>query len=295
MKIKLIAALFIFHSGAALLLSQSAAPKPNPLHRQYREGEKLVYRMNGVNEAWHYSIQADGVVKKDPSGAFFEEYTWSKMESAGQPLTLSPQTADFRQRISLDPDQNPSVPDFTKVDPKLIGPIADFMTFYTDLWLAIKVGQIKQAGDHFYVPNGVPNSWADGSHVVLGESAIDFDLTLKSVNPIDGSAVLLARHVPPQKPQIKLPAAWMQTPVADTANNWVGVSKNQDGSYTAAVGKETFDVEIKLSLADGKILSASMDNPVQTIERKCSDAALTQCDAAKPHTILRKIEIALQP
>jgi hypothetical protein len=185
------------------------------------------------------------------------------------------------------------VPDFSKVDPKLIGPIADFMTYYSDLWLAIKTGQLKQAGDHFYVPNGVPSSWADGAHVVLGESAIDFDLTLKSVNTADGSAVLLARHVPPQKPQIKLPAAWMQTPVADTPNNWVGVSKNQDGSYSAAVGKETFDVEIKFSLADGRILSGKMDNPVQTIERTCSDAALTQCDAAKPHLILRKVDISL--
>ena len=295
MKAKKVATLFFLLSGAAFLVGQSPAPHPSPLHRQYHEGEKLVYRMNGVNEAWKYTIQADGVVKKNSSGEFFEEYRWSKMETAGQPMALSPQTAEFRQRISLDPNQMPSVPDFAKVDLKLIGPITDFMTFYSDLWLAIKVGQLKQVGDHFFLPNGVPNSWADGSHVVLGESAIDFDLTLKSVNTADGSAVLLARHVPPQKPRIKLPATWMQTPVADTANNWVGVSKNQDGTYAAAVGKETFDVEIKVSLTDGKILSASMDNPVQTIERTCSDAALTQCDAPKPHTILRKIEIALQP
>jgi hypothetical protein len=52
-------------------------------------------------------------------------------------------------------------------------------------------------------------------------------------------------------------------------------------------------VEIKVSTADGKILSATMDNPVKTIERTCEDAALTKCGDAKPHDILRKIDITL--
>jgi hypothetical protein len=85
----------------------------------------------------------------------------------------------------------------------------------------------------------------------------------------------------------------MQKPVGDMPNNWVGVTKEQNGTYTAAVGQETFNVEIKVSLADGKILSATMDNPVKTIERSCADEALTKCGEAKPHVILRKIDITL--
>ena len=85
----------------------------------------------------------------------------------------------------------------------------------------------------------------------------------------------------------------MQKPVGDSPNNWVGVTKEQNGSYTAAVGEENFTVEIKVSLADGRILSATMDNPVKTIERTCEDAALTKCGEAKPHEILRKIDITL--
>ncbi len=291
MNVKRFAALLVLSAGVELLAGQSLAP--NPLQRQYREGQTLVYRMNGINESWHYTIQADGVVKKDASGAYFEEYRWSKMESGGQPMPLSPQTAEFRQRLSLDPNQNPSIPDFTKVDPKLIGPIADFMTFYSDLWLAIKTGQLTKPGDHFYVPNGMPNSWADGTYVLVGQSAIDFDLTLKSIDKASQTAVLVVRHVPPAKSTIQLPAAWMQTPVGEKPNNWVGVSKGQDGKFTAAVGEETFTVEIKLSLADGKILSATMDNPVKTIERICEDQALTKCSEPKPHVILRKIDISL--
>ena len=298
MKTKLqIALIFgLIASGAALLLSQAPAPAGDPLHRQYREGETLVYRMTGANENWHYTIKADGVVKKDPAGPFYEEYRWSQMESGGQALALSAETAAFRQRITLDPNQNPSMPDLTKVDPKLIGPITDWMTFYSDLWLAHKLGQLKKAGDHFYFRNPMPaSSWADGARVVIGESATDFDLNLKSVDTAAGTAVLVVRHVPPEKSAVQLPAAWMQQPIGDLPNNWVGVTKQPDGKFLGAVGQETFTDEIKISLADGKILSASIDNPVKTIERTCEDQALTKCGEPKPHEIHRKIEVALVP
>jgi len=130
--------------------------------------------------------------------------------------------------------------------------------------------------------------WA---HTLIGESAIDFDVTLKAVDAAAGTATLVVKHVPPEKSSVKLPAAWMQTPVGDAPNNWVGVTKKQNGTYTASVGEEKFTDEIKVSLADGKILSATMDNPVKAIERVCEDEALTKCGDAKPHDILRKIEI----
>jgi hypothetical protein len=296
MKTKLQTALTsgLIASCAALLAGQAPAPVANPLHRQYREGETLVYRMNGVNENWHYTILADGIVKKDAAGPFYEEYQWSHMESDGKATQLSDGTATFRQRITLDPNQNPSVPDLTKVDPKIIGPVTDLMTFYVDLWLANKLGQLKKAGDHFYFRNPMPaSSWADGTHVLIGESAIDFDMTLKSVDAAAGTAVLAVRHVPPEKTAVQLKAAWMQTPVGDAPNNWVGVQKTQDGKISAAVGQETFTVELKVSLVDGKILSANMDNLVKTVERICEDDALTKCSDPKPHEISRKIDIAL--
>jgi hypothetical protein len=281
---------------AAMVAGQVPAPAHKPLQRQYHEGQTLVYKMNGVNEAWHYSIEADGVVKKDAGGAYYEEYRWANMTSGGQPTALSAETSAYRQRLALDPNQNPSMPDLSKVDPKIIGPITDFMTFYVDLWLPNKIGALTKAGDHFYFRNPMPaSSWADGTRVLIGESAIDFDMTLKSVDTAAGTAVLEVKHVPPEKTAVKLPAPWMQTPVGDAPNNWVGVTKEQNGSYSAAVGEETFTVEIKVSLADGKILSATMDNPVKTIERTCEDEALTKCGDPKPHLILRKIDITLVP
>lgn len=290
----LFAVCFLIMSCLTAMDGQSPLTGPGPLHRQYRAGETLAYQMHGVNESWEYTIRADGAVKQDASGRFFEEYQWSKMQSGGHAVPLRADTPEFRQRITLDPNTMPSAPELTKVDPTIIGPITDLMTFYVDLWLANKLGQLKKAGDHFYFHNPMPaSSWADGTRTILGQSAIDFDMTLKSVDTTSGAAVLEVKHVPPEKLAVKLPADWMQAPVGSLPNNWVGVTKQADGSYVAAMGQETFDVLITVSLADGKIQSATMNNPVKTVERTCKDEALTQCDTAKPHLIVRKIEIEL--
>jgi hypothetical protein len=270
---------------------QAAAETPGLLARRYQAGEKLSYHMKGVNENWRYEIQADGVVKRDSSGKYFEEYAWSHLVSDGTAVTLSPAAANFRQIVSLAPEIPPSVPDLSQVDRRLIGPITDWLTFYADLWLANRLNKLSHAGDHFYFQRGTPNSWADGNHVLLGEDSIDFDLTLKDVNQADKVAILLVRHVPPEKPEIKIPVEWMRPPVADTPNNWVEVEKRPAGKYLAEVGKETFDVQIKVSLANGKILSATIDNPVELVSRECADAALTNCTPSAPHHILRQIEI----
>jgi len=168
-------------SGLAWAWSQEASPA-KVFVRHYREGEKLAYRMTGHNEGWEYEIRADGIVKKDASGAYFEEYGWSDLISNKEQMNLSAGRLEFRQQVTLDPSRNPVVPDLGKIDTKLIGPVTDWLTFYVDTWLAAKMGQLNHAGDHFRFPRSAPNSWADGTYVLLGEDAIDFDLTLKDVN-----------------------------------------------------------------------------------------------------------------
>jgi hypothetical protein len=216
------------------------------------------------------------------------------MISDGLKTDLASASLDFRQQLSLDTNVNPSQPNISRIERKLHGPILDFLTFYADVWLAVKLANLNQAGDHYYFPLNMAPSWADGDRALIGEDSIGFDFTLKDVNQSDKTATLLIRHVPPEKSRIKLPADWMQKPVAGAANNWVQVQKTKDGKYSAAVGKETFDVEIKLSLTDGKILSATMENPVETIERECEDAAATRCGDPKTHLIRRHIEISLE-
>lgn len=273
--------------------SSPAAPQgPNLFTRRYQEGEKLSYHMKATNKDRNstksYEAQADGVVKKDSAGNFYEEYQWSALVWDGKAIPVAP---DFRQILSLDPDFKAPFSDLRKATPGLIGPVLDFMTFYVDLALAIRKGGLNHVGDHVYVPFGRPTSWAAGEGLIIGEDSIDFDITLQKVDRAANTATVLIRHVPPAKPKINLPAPWMHVPVTDTPNNWAEVEKTKDGKYVASVGKETFDVVIKTSLTDGRILSATMDNPVEVLERECIDASLTSCGEPIRYQIRRQIDI----
>ncbi len=230
-------------------------------------------------------------MKKDESALFFEECAWSNLVVNGNPVTVSPVAQGFRQRLSLDPEVNPSVPDLSKVIP-LIGPITDLLTFYSDLWLANKLDQLHSVGDHFYFVHGTPNSWADGNYVVLGQDSIDSDFTLADATA-DGIATIAVRHVPPASPKIKLPADWMKTPVSGVPNNWVEVEKNGD-KFAAEVGSETFDVRLMVA-KNGKILSARMENPVEVSARDCTDAELRQCGDPVRYQLKRQIELVSAP
>src|SRR3974377_614811 len=101
---KIGAILLALCSCSTLLTAQASSASHNPLLRQYRVGETLVCRMKGVNENWHYEIQADGIVKKDSAGAYFEEYRWSNMLSDNQPVVLPPASVEFRPQFSLRPN-----------------------------------------------------------------------------------------------------------------------------------------------------------------------------------------------
>ena len=93
--------------------------------------------MKGDNDGWTYEVQANGIVKKDAAGHLIEEYAWSDFKS-NAPMTLSPASLNFRQTLSLDPATPPSIPNLSQVQPFLIGPITDLLTFYADLWMAAR-------------------------------------------------------------------------------------------------------------------------------------------------------------
>ncbi len=261
--------------------------------RQYTQGETLRYRMKANNRGWQYQVTARNVVKQDAAGAFYEEIGWSDFGSNAS-MTLSPESLAFRQKVSLEPSgKYLSVPDLSHVQPALLGPITDLLTFYSDLFLATKHSPMR-VGQTVRVPHGTPNSWADGQHVVLGEDSIDFVLTAESVDRAAHTQTLVAQHVPPARPQVRLQAEWMKTPVAEAPNNWVSVT-HEGGIYKAEVGQETFTARIVVDSRDGKIISVHMDNPVIAVSRECMDEALTQCGAAAPDTIRRVVDLELMP
>jgi len=281
--------------------SSAPAPVPAPppaqplLARHYQDGEKIAYTISCFNQSrsktTEYEAHAEGVVNKNPSGAFVENLAWTDLSVNDDQVRLSAASRAFHEPLSLSPGFKLAIPDLGQVQSGLLGPIGDLLTFYADLKIAMNQKGLMHAGDHAYVSFGAPNSWGDGTKIVLGQDSIDFSVLLKSVDPAAQTATLVVRHVPPEQPQIKLPARWMAAPVGSSQNNWVQVEKTSDGKYIASVGQETFDVDIKVSLATGRILSATMDNPVDVSERSCNDAALTDCGNPERYSIRRQITL----
>jgi len=261
------------------------------LKRVYQPGEQIAYRMVGTNEmpqqTRHYEADVAGVVGKDD----VEALQWRGLAVNGAAVPLSEGSQAFHERLSLAPGYKLAVPGLSAVQPMLIGPITDLLTFYADVQLAMRQPGLMKAGDHVVVAHGVPNSWADGAYTLLGQDSIDFDLTLFSLDARSGVATLVVKHVPPKSPHIRLPAPWMAVPVGAGKNNWVQVQKTGPEQFIAGVGRESFEAVIRVSLVSGSILSATLDNPVLVSERVCKDAALEDCGDATQYRIRRVISL----
>jgi hypothetical protein len=290
MKSGIIAALLWVPVGAAA--QGAGTPAPQPLARHYHEGETVHYQMDATNQGratlLRYSARVDGVVRRDSLGRFVEELEWSHLIRNDAAIAL-PAGARVRQRLTLAPEYM-IPPNVAQMEPALVGPVLDLLTFYVDLWLAAKM-PLAQAGNHAHVPMQGTNSFADGRNVLVGEDAIDFDMTLAAIDSARGTARLVVRHVAPEQGRVRLPADWMRAPVGDAPNNWVQIERGEGGTFVAGVGKETFDVELIVRLADGRIVSATMDNPVEVLERVCKDRELTMCGEGVRYRILRKVAI----
>lgn len=276
-----------FIQSLSAMVGQQVPKDGNTLQRRYVEGSASTYQMTADNDGWQYRVQANIVVKRDANGRYYEEIGWSDFTSNAR-QALNPQSLALRQTVSLDdPSTYMTVPNLATVQPFLIGPITDTLTFYSDLLLAIQAGLVR-VGQTAYVPRNTPNSWADGQRVLLGQDVIDFSLKVEAVNPVERTETLLIQHVPPPALHVQLPAKWMNAQSGPTPYNFVQVSK-QDDRFIAQVGTETFDVRLIVDTHDGHIVFAEMHNPVSLNMRTCTDRELTQCGQETPKTIVRNI------
>ena len=283
--------LLIIAAASVTVTTQNAPQAERLLARRYVEGERVQYLMKGQDGASTYEVRIVGTTRKAGDNRFVEEFAWTDLVANGAPRALAASSQAFRLAVTLEGGAPFDLPDLSKA-PGIIGPVTDLMTFYSDLFLAMHQGALRKAGDRFYFSSPAPASWADGTIAVLGESHVDFDLTLTAVDTAARVATLLIKHVPPSAPKIRLPADWLNARVSDTPNNWVQVRKTATG-FSASVGKETFDVTLNVDTSSGRIVSAKMENPVTRVSRTCADAALTQCGDAQATPTLRRVELTL--
>jgi len=275
----------------------------NILDRKYISGSTLKYEMSAFSrskfsQSLYYATSSHTVKVRAEDGVFFEKVMWEKLKVNGQEIDLSA-SANFFQLLSLNKKYKMPFPNVGAVHPDLIGPIFDLMNFYVDLSPNIHKGKLNVPGDTLFVKNSQPHSWAFGN-IVIGQSCIDFKLTLMDVK--DDFVVLNVRHIPPKDDFcVSLPADWMRDPVTTGFNNWVrvekvGGSESEPKSYSASIGTEIIDVRIVIDRLDGRILTATMHNPVSVVERRCKEfnnKKLSKCGPEERYVILREIGISL--
>src|SRR5579864_2074709 len=154
--------ILLFLAAIAQIATAQADEKgadSNLLSRHYRDGERGVYHMTATNQQGpqtiSYEADAVGVVKKGDSGIWYEEIGWTNLIWNHEAVTLSSTAQNFRELLSLDPRYKLSVPNLGQLDPRLIGPVTDLLTFYSDLALEMRQSGFTKAGAHTYFQHGV--------------------------------------------------------------------------------------------------------------------------------------------
>jgi hypothetical protein len=180
-------------------------------NRDYTVGEKLRYRMTGLNRSsgseQTYTVDSFHTVKTDGE-TILEEISWVDDEEPG-----------FRQKLSLDLSYNQPFPNPAIIPPHLVGPAFDLLTFYVDYRLILD-SKLTEPGDSAYIEHGKPSSWAAGN-LLVGEDCLDFEISLEAV--FSDIMRFKVQHISPRKGIcVKLSAPWMkESVVAGQFNNWV--------------------------------------------------------------------------
>jgi hypothetical protein len=284
--------------ASAPALAAQAAPALNPLlARHDAEGGTIAYHMHATNQTGdrllRYDGDASGKIVRDSAGHLIDALAWRRLVVNDTVQQLPADGAAVEQRLGFAPGFL-VLPDVARADPRLTGPVLDLFTFYVDWWLAARSATLVRPGDHVHIAGRGSNSWANGPGVVVAADAVDFDVTLVSIDSSARRAVIDVQHLPPDSARVAIPAEWMQPRFGAEPNNWVEVAARTDG-FVAAVGRETFDDRVLIDLTNGQIVSATMDNPVDVLERTCTDRELKQCGAPNRYRIVRRIEVTRVP
>ena len=191
--------------------------------------------------------------------------------------------------LSLDTRAVPMHRVSTDAVPELEGPVDDLLNFLVDLSAGVGVSQLHAPGDTRAMANPVSGDFS-GATVPLGRDFILLTTTLKSLDK--DRAEFQSSYQPPHGVGLPPYRPWMSEPVCGGPNNFQIVQKQGPG-FVALWGCESFVVDTVVERSDGRMLSASMVNPLSLKGRFCQDAALTACTNIPDVHIERHVELKL--
>lgn len=202
---------------------------------------------------------------------------------------LSAQARGFSAyNLSLDPRSAPLQRVSTQEVPELEGPVDDLLNFFVDLSPGVGVARLHAAGDSYTMAQPVSGDFS-GAAVPLGRDLILLTTTLKRVDATQ--AEFQSSYQPPAGTGLPPYRPWMSAPVCGTAPNNFQTVEKQGPGFLALWGCESFVIDTIVDRLDGRIVSATMVNPLSLQGKFCQDAALTACSPIPDVHIERHVEI----
>jgi len=274
----------------ALFILALASAEPSPLLRRYEAGEHFRYRITQTETRNGQTSRLEAITEHDvvPLGAgFAEQVRWVSIHSGG--IDRSAESAAIPSyTLSLEEGQSLESPrPAGAVD--LVGLTTDLQTFYVAVSPALGIANLIMPGDSFTRPELIIGDFADGAAILSGRDCTMATLTLRSLDPESGSAVVETRFLPPTSSCLSAAAAGGE----GAPDNFQMVRKVGD-QFLDLHGRESFVIVTTLEGRRGRIARAEMVNTLELSGRSCADAALTRCAAIPDVKRERRVSLALE-
>ncbi len=250
--------------------------------------ENGVFKREEIAESLH-EVPEEGVPRERISFTSLTKRTTEGTEDLSQAIAKFP-----AYETSVAATSSPALsalPDLTGWDMGVVGPVTDLHTFLIAVSHQVGADRLTRLGETFTTGEAAKASWANGENIPVGEDCIQISVTLLELNA--ETAVYETRFMPPADACLEPLKPWMEAPVVEgTPNNFQ--QQMMMGPMAAAMwGREQFIITSTVRRADGRILSATMDNPLTLRLKVGCDPNLDSCKHEMPMTIHRKLQLEL--
>lgn len=277
-------------TSALVFLALSSAD-PSPLSRRYEADERFRYRITQTETRNGQTSRLEAVTEHKVvslGAGFAEEVRWASITGSGidrsaEAAAIPPYTLSLEAGQGLESPRPAGAVD-------LVGLTTDLQTFYVAVSPGLGIANLVAAGDSYTRPELIVGDFADGAAILSGKDCTEATLTLRSVDPDTGDAVVETRFLPPTSSCLSDAAA-----AGDgTPDNFRMVRKVGD-QFLDLHGRESFVIVTTLEGRNGRIATAEMVNTLELRGRSCADAELTHCAAIPDVKRERRVSLALEP
>lgn len=179
------------------------------------------------------------------------------------------------------------LPDLGTIDPRLVEPVTDVITFFVAVSSGAGIANVQRAGDRYALPTPVVGRWAHGKETPVGEDCIAVSIMLREIT--SETATYVTAFEPPTERCLTPALPVMEAPIGQGPNNFQQVMVSAV-DRAAMWGREQFVVTTVVRRSDGTILEATMDNQLVLRTRLgCADETLQRCQMEVPMRLQRKL------